>query len=91
MGEAQCHALSVLNDRWLGDNRYVCGERITIADYLGIAQLTFGEVARLDYSRWPNVAKWIARMKDRPTWGSVNEAFYRLIVRPSAQAQFEGL
>jgi glutathione S-transferase len=83
--------LSVLNDRWLGDNRYVCGERLTIADYLGIAQLTFGEVARLDYSRWPNVAEWIARMKDRPTWASVNEAFYKLIVQPSAAAQFEGL
>jgi len=83
--------LSVLNDRWLGDNRYVCGERLTIADYLGIAQLTFGEVARLDYSRWPNVAKWIARMKDRPTWERVNDAFYKLIVQPYAAAQFATL
>jgi glutathione S-transferase len=83
--------LSVLNDRWLGDNRYVCGERITIADYFGIAQLTLGEVARLDYSRWPNVARWIERMKDRPTWERVNEAFYRLIVQPYAQTQFATL
>ena len=83
--------LSVLNDRWLGDNRYVCGERITIADYLGIAQLTFGEVARLDYSRWPNVARWITRMKDRPTWERVNDAFYKLIVQPYAQEQFATL
>ena len=83
--------LSVLNDRWLGDNRYVCGERLTIADYLGIAQLTFGEVARLDYSRWPNVAGWIARMKDRPTWASVNEAFYKLIVQPCAEVEFATL
>ena len=80
--------LSVLNDRWLGDNRYVCGERLTIADYLGIAQLTFGEVARLDYSRWPKVARWIERMKDRPTWERVNEAFYKLVVQPYAEAQF---
>ena len=83
--------LSVLNDRWLGDNRYVCGERITIADYFGIAQLTLGEVARLDYSRWLNVARWIERMKDRPTWERVNEAFYRLIVQPYAQTQFATL
>jgi glutathione S-transferase len=83
--------LSVLNDRWLGDNRYVCGERISIADYLGIAQLTFGEVARLDYSRWPQVAKWIERMKDRPTWERVNDAFYKLIVQPYAAAQFATL
>jgi len=83
--------LSVLNDRWLGDNRYVCGERLTIADYLGIAQLTMGEVARLDYSRWPNVARWIELMKDRPTWARVNEAFYKLLVQPSAHVQFEPL
>ena len=83
--------LSVLNDRWLGDNRYVCGERISIADYLGIAQLTFGEVARLDYSRWPQVAKWIECMKDRPTWERVNDAFYKLIVQPCAAAQFATL
>ena len=83
--------LSVLNDRWLGDNRYVCGERITIADYLGIAQLTFGEVARLDYSRWPKVAKWIERLKDRPTWERVNDAFYKLIVQPCAEVEFATL
>jgi glutathione S-transferase len=83
--------LSVLNDRWLGQNRYVCGERITIADYLGIAMITFGEVAREGYSRWPSVAKWIERMKERPTWGPVNDAFYKLIVQPCAQTQFEAL
>lgn len=83
--------LSVLNDRWLGQNRYVCGERITIADYLGIAMITLGEVAREGYSRWPSVAKWIERMKDRPTWGPVNDAFYKLIVQPYAQTPFEAL
>jgi len=83
--------LSVLNDRWLGQNRYVCGERITIADYLGIAMITVGEVAREGYSRWPSVARWIERMKDRPTWGSVNDAFYKLIVQPYARTQLEAL
>jgi glutathione S-transferase len=83
--------LDVLNDRWLGDNRYVCGERLTIADYLGIAKITLGEVARVDYSRWPNVARWIARMKDRPTWAPANDAFYKYLVQPYAQAQFEAL
>lgn len=84
--------LGVLNANWLGgDNRYVCGERITIADYLGIAQITVGEAVRLDYSRWPNVARWIARMKDRPTWARVNDAFYTYLVQPYASAKFEVL
>jgi len=84
--------LKVLNEHWLGvDNRYVCGAHVTIADYLGIAYVTVGEAAHLDYSRWPNVARWIARMKDRPTWARVNEAFYRYFVQPYAQAKFEAL
>jgi glutathione S-transferase len=84
--------LDVLNEHWLGgDHRYVCGERITIADYLGIAQVTVGEAVRVDYSRWPNVARWIARMKDRPTWASVNAAFYANLVQPYAGTKFEVL
>jgi glutathione S-transferase len=84
--------LDVLNGHWLGgDNRYVCGERITIADYLGIAQVTVGEAAHVDYSRWPNVARWIARMKDRPAWARVNEAFYTYLVQPYAEVKFAAL
>lgn len=84
--------LDVLNANWLGaDNRYLCGERITIADYLGIGQITAGEAVRLDYSRWPNVARWIARMKDRPTWARVNEAFYTNLVQPRANTPCEVL
>ena len=83
--------LDVLNERWLGtSNRFVCGERITIADYLGIAHITVGEVARVDYARWP-MLRWIARMKDRPTWAPVNDAFYKYLVQPNAQTQFEAL
>jgi glutathione S-transferase len=84
--------LDVLNGHWLGgDNRYVCGERITIADYLGIAHVTIGEAARVDYSRWPNVVRWIARMKDRATWAPVNAAFYTYLVQQYAEVKFEAL
>lgn len=84
--------LDLLNDHWLGgDNRYVCGERITIADYLGIAQITVGEAVGQDYSRWPNLARWIARMKDRPTWARVNEAFYVNLVQPNERRAFAEL
>ena len=63
----------------------LCGSR------LGIAHITVAEVARVDYARWPNVASWIARMKDRPTWAPVNEAFDKYLVQPCAEAQFEAL
>ena len=84
--------LQVLNDRWIGvENLYVCGNQITIADYLGIAYVTLGEAARIDYSPWPNIVRWIARMKDRPTWHGTNEAFYTFLVRPHADTTFETL
>ena len=80
--------LGVLDRSWIGTNRYVCGDDITLADYLGIAHITLGESAHVDYSRWPNIARWIARMKDRPTWSKVNEAFYTYFVQPYAGATF---
>ena len=54
--------LQVLNDHWLGDGRpYLCGEKITIADYFGASLLTLGEVIRCDFSAWPNVARWLGQ------------------------------
>jgi glutathione S-transferase len=84
--------LKVLDENWIGpDNRYVCGNEISLADYLGIAFITLGEAVRIDYSRWPNVHRWIGRMKDRPSWGKVNEIFYQAFVLPGAGVKFEAL
>jgi glutathione S-transferase len=83
--------LTVLDQSWIGANRYVCGNDITLADYLGISQITLGETAHVDFSRWPNISRWVARMKDRPNWDKVNEAFYTNFVRPYAGATFEKL
>jgi glutathione S-transferase len=83
--------LTVLDQHWLGSNRYVCGDQISIADYLGIAHVTLGEVIKLDYSHWPNVSRWIARMQDRPSWSIVNEPFYTYFVQPYANASFVAL
>jgi glutathione S-transferase len=83
--------LSVLDHSWLGSNRYVCGNEISIADYMGIAHVTLGEATHVDYSRWPNVQRWIERMKDRPSWVTANAAFYQYLVSPLARASFEQL
>jgi glutathione S-transferase len=71
--------LQVLNDHWLGDGRaYLCGNEITIADYFGIGLLTLGETIRCDFSRYPNIQRWIDNMKKLKTWPKVNEALYGL-------------
>jgi glutathione S-transferase len=69
--------LQVLNDHWLGDGRpYLTGDKITIADYFGVCLLTLGEVLGCDFAACPNVARWVGRMKQLPSWPKVNEALY---------------
>jgi glutathione S-transferase len=69
--------LQILNDHWLGrGNPYLCGDRVTIADYFGVCLITLGEIVRCDLSRYPSVAAWIARMKSLKSWPAVNEALY---------------
>jgi glutathione S-transferase len=72
--------LKILNDYWLGpDKPYLCGDQITIADYFAIGIVTLGEVIGVDFSPYPNVQKWIARMKKLPNWDAVNEVFNGLV------------
>jgi glutathione S-transferase len=70
--------MKVLDQSLIGKQQYLCGDQITIADYFGIALLTLGEVVRVDFSRYPNVQRWLNNMKKLPNWNKVNEAFYGL-------------
>ena len=71
------NSLQVLNDHWIGpDNSFLCGDQITIADFLAVGLLTLGEVIRCNFSAYPNVERWLGNMKQLPNWGRINEAFY---------------
>ena len=90
--EKSRHWLKILDESLIGPrNAFLCGDAITLADYLGAAYLTLGDVIRLDYTPWPNVSRWLATMKSRPSWAKVNEGFYAHFVAPYAKAPFEGL
>ncbi len=83
--------LKILDENLIGrDKRYLCGNEISLADFLGAPMLTVGEVAHCDFSPWSNVARWIATMKALPSWGKVNEVFNGL-VRSTKDATFEPL
>ena len=72
--------LQVLNDHILGSgHNYVCGDAITIADYFGASLLTLGEVVGCGFAAYPNVQRWVARMKTLKSWKSVNAALDGLI------------
>ena len=79
--------LQILNDHWIGANRqYLCGDQVTIADYLGAAFVTLGEIVRCDFSPYPNVQRWLGNMKKLKSWPKVNEVFegYKASVKDQA-------
>jgi glutathione S-transferase len=66
--------LKVLDTHILGPkNPYLCGDQITIADYFGSSFIALGEVVRCDYAPYPNVQRWLGRMKQLKSWNKVNE------------------
>ncbi len=66
--------LKVLDQHILGpSNAYLCGDQITIADYFGVSFVALGEVVRSDYSSYPNVKRWLGRMKQLKSWNQVYE------------------
>ena len=84
--------LKILDQDLIGPkNACVCGSDLSLADYLGAAYLTVGEVIHLDYAAYPNICRWLGTMKARPNWAKVNEGFYAHFVTPFKDAAFEGL
>lgn len=70
--------LKILDEHLIGSKDYLCGNDITLADYMGAAYVTAGELVRCDFSAYPNVSRWLANMKGRPNWAKVNKPFYEL-------------
>jgi glutathione S-transferase len=67
--------LKVLNDHILGaGNAYVCGAKMTIADYFCASFVALGELTGSDFGAYPNVQRWLGRMKQLKHWKKVNEA-----------------
>ena len=72
--------LGALDGRLLGNQKkFLCGNELTIADYLGAGIISIGEVTHCDFVQYPNVARWYASMKARPNWAKANEAFYGMV------------
>jgi glutathione S-transferase len=65
--------LKVLDEHILGPgNNYLCGDSLTIADFFGAAFLTVGEVVGCSFAAYPNVQRWLGRMKALKSWKQVN-------------------
>jgi glutathione S-transferase len=80
--------IGILDENIIGSAPFVCGQEVTIADYMGAAYLTVGEVTRIDYSAYPNVVRWLSTMKARPSWAPANDGFYAHFVAPFKDTAF---
>jgi len=59
-----------------------CGRASEPVDELGqrgahaFGAFTLGELTRCDYSKYPNVNRWIGTMKQLKSWAKVSEVVY---------------
>jgi len=68
--------LGILDSSFLGRNDYVANNRISIADYFGACLITAGELIGCTYEGYPNIQRWLGRMKNLQSWAKVNAAMY---------------
>lgn len=67
--------LKVLDANMLAaGNNYVCGDKLTLADYFAAPFVHVAQLTGSDFSDYPNVRAWLARMKAMPSWPKVFEA-----------------
>jgi glutathione S-transferase len=71
--------LEVLDRHMLAGQPYVCGDHVSLADYLGLSFVLLGGLAGYDFSPYPNIEAWIARMKARPSYVPTYAAFDTLV------------
>lgn len=77
--------LRVLNDHMIGSNDYVCGSHITLADYVGAANVTLGYAAGMNYSAYPNIVRWLNTLRHHTGWTPAYSAFEAMLAAAAVQ------
>jgi glutathione S-transferase len=81
--------LKVLDESLIGPrNAFLCGNDITIADYLGAMMVLGSEAIECRLAAYPNISRWLGNMKALKSWAKVNEAFYQYVVDPNRGKEF---
>ena len=68
------HWLGILDQDMIGPNRrFLCGDQVSLADYVGAEMLALGDLVQCTYQAYPNVRRWMANMKALEHWAKVHE------------------
>jgi glutathione S-transferase len=66
--------LKILDESLIGPKKpYLCGDTITLADYLGAEMIAVGSVVRCNFSAYPNIERWLRNMKALKAWAKTHE------------------
>ena len=66
--------LKILDESLIGPKKaYLCGDKITLADYMGAEMIALGGLIRCSYSAYPNIERWLRNMKALKSWSKVHE------------------
>jgi glutathione S-transferase len=69
--------LKILDANLIGPKKQcLCGDRITVADYLGAEMVGLGDLIRCNFAPYPNVSRWLNGMKSLKSWPKVHEVFH---------------
>ena len=69
--------LKILDEHLIGPkSAYLCGDKLTIADYQGAEMIGLGELIRCNFSGYRNVERWMRNMMALKSWPKVHEVFY---------------
>jgi glutathione S-transferase len=66
--------LKILDQNLIGPKKaFLCGDKITLADYMGAEMIALGGLLRSSYAAYPNVERWLGNVKALKSWGKVHE------------------
>ena len=67
-GAEQFHRAAKVLDDQLKRNKFVAGDRLTVADFSIGAPLNYAEMARMPLASYPEIARWHGTLRALPAW-----------------------
>lgn len=66
--------LKILDQSLIGPGKgYLCGDRITLADYMGAEMIALGGLIGCSFAGYPNIERWLRNMRALKAWAPVHE------------------
>jgi glutathione S-transferase len=70
-GTEKFNAAAAILDAYLADRSFVCGDRLSLADFSLGSALTAMTQAKVSLDPYPNIARWYAALEALPAWNRV--------------------